>query len=39
VKQHALGGTIIWTISQGHLAGAPVGQRDPLLQAVGAAFQ
>ncbi len=34
----ALGGTIIWTISQGHIAGAPPGQRDPLLDAIRAAF-
>ena len=37
-KQHALGGTIIWTISQGHVATAPAGQRDPLLAAIRAAF-
>jgi chitinase len=33
-----LGGTIIWTISQGHLADQPPGQRDPLLDAIRAAF-
>lgn len=29
-----LGGTIIWTISQGHIPGNPAGQRDPLLAAI-----
>ena len=38
VRAQGLGGTIIWTISQGHLADRPVGQRDPLLDAVHAAF-
>lgn len=38
VRAQGLGGTIIWTISQGHLAGAPAGQRDPLLDAIRAAF-
>lgn len=33
-----LGGTIIWTIGQGHIANAQAGQRDPLLDAVRAAF-
>lgn len=38
VRAQGLGGTIIWTISQGHLANQPVGQRDPLLDAVRAAY-
>lgn len=38
VRAQGLGGTIIWTISQGHLPDQPAGQRDPLLDAVRAAF-
>jgi chitinase len=38
VRAQGLGGTIIWTISQGHIPGAPAGQRDPLLDAIRAAF-
>jgi len=38
VRTQHLGGTIIWTISQGHLADRPAGQQDPLLDAVRAAF-
>jgi len=38
VHAQGLGGTIIWTISQGHLADQPLGQRDPLLAAIRAAF-
>jgi len=38
VRAQGLGGTIIWTISQGHLPDRPAGQRDPLLDAVRAAF-
>ena len=38
VRAQGFGGTIIWTISQGHLAGLPPGQRDPLLDAVRGAF-
>jgi chitinase len=38
VRAQGLGGTIIWTISQGHIAGLPAGQRDPLLAAIRAAF-
>ena len=38
VRGQNLGGTIIWTISQGHLADQPAGQRDPLLDAIRAAF-
>ncbi|MEP7044974.1 MAG: glycoside hydrolase family 18 protein [Dokdonella sp.] len=38
VRAQGFGGTIIWTISQGHLADQPPGQRDPLLDAVRAAF-
>lgn len=37
-RQHGLGGTIIWTIAQGYLSTRPVGQRDPLLDAIRAAF-
>ncbi|MCP3143474.1 glycosyl hydrolase family 18 protein [Pyxidicoccus xibeiensis] len=37
-RQKGLGGTIIWTINQGHLPRAPEGQKDPLLQAVKRAF-
>ena len=33
-KSNGLGGIIIWTISQGYLASQPVGQRDPLLEAL-----
>lgn len=38
VRAQGLGGTIIWTISQDHLVNRPPGQRDPLLDAVRAAF-
>lgn len=38
VREKGLGGTIIWTIGQGHLRNAPVGSRDPLLKAVHQAF-
>jgi chitinase len=38
VRAEGLGGTIIWTISQGHIASAPQGQQDPLLDAIRAAF-
>jgi len=38
VRAEGLGGTIIWTISQGHIASAPAGQRDPLLDAIRSAF-
>jgi chitinase len=38
VKSHGLGGTIIWTIAQGHIAGNPVGARDPLLEAIRTSF-
>jgi chitinase len=38
VRAQGLGGTIVWTISQGHLADRPLGQRDPLLDAIRAAF-
>ncbi len=37
-RDQGLGGLIIWTISQGHFANKPVGQRDPLLDAVRTAF-
>lgn len=38
VRAQGLGGTILWTISQGHLPDRPAGQRDPLLDAVREAF-
>jgi chitinase len=38
VLAQGLGGAIIWTIGQGHSATAPAGSRDPLMQAVKAAF-
>jgi chitinase len=38
VKSNGLGGIILWTINEGFIAGAPPGQRNPLLAAVGAAF-
>ena len=38
VREKGLGGTIIWTIGQGHLSTAPAGSRDPLLKAVHQAF-
>jgi chitinase len=37
--QSKLGGTIIWTIAEGHQAELPAGQRDPLLEAVRSAFR
>lgn len=39
VLQNKLGGTIIWTIGEGHQSELPAGQRDPLLEAVHAAFR
>lgn len=33
VKSKGIGGTIIWTIGEGHLASAPAGSQDPLLAA------
>ena len=33
VKAQGLGGTIVWTIQQGHLPSAPAGKQDPLLRA------
>lgn len=33
VKSRSLGGAVVWTINQGHLPLAPVGQQDPLLKA------
>lgn len=38
VREKGIGGTIIWTIGQGHLPAAPAGSRDPLLKAVHQAF-
>ncbi|TDR48911.1 chitinase [Tahibacter aquaticus] len=38
LRRNGLGGTIIWTIGQGHIPTLPAGQRDPLLQAIKAAF-
>jgi spore germination protein YaaH len=37
-RGQGLGGTIIWTIGQGHLPTAPLGSRDPLLAAAHQAF-
>ncbi|WP_137936446.1 glycosyl hydrolase family 18 protein [Chitinivorax sp. B] len=37
-KAKKLGGTIIWTINQGHQPGNPAGMRDPLLSATRKAF-
>jgi chitinase len=37
--QNKLGGSIIWTINEGHQAELPAGQRDPLLEAVRSAFR
>ncbi len=34
VKQKGLGGSIVWTINEGHLPSKPAGQRDPLLTAL-----
>jgi len=36
--RNGLGGTIIWTIGQGYFPELPVGQRNPLLEAVRSAF-
>lgn len=33
-KAHGIGSVIIWTIGQGHVASAPAGSRDPLLDAL-----
>lgn len=38
VEQRALGGTIVWTISQGYLHWRINGEKDPLMKAVKAAF-
>jgi chitinase len=38
VRGRGLGGAIIWTIGQGHIGSAPVGSRDPLMQAAKTAF-
>jgi chitinase len=38
VRAQGLGGVIIWTISQAHFPERPAGQRDPLLDAMNAAF-
>lgn len=37
-QQLSLGGAIVWTIGGGHVASAPVGQRDPLLDAARRGF-
>lgn len=36
--QTGIGGTIIWTINQGHRANMPAGQQDPLMQALNQGF-
>lgn len=33
-RNHFLGGLMIWELGQGYFAGAPNGQRDPLLQTI-----
>jgi chitinase len=38
VHAQGLGGAIIWTIAEGHIASAPAGSRDPLMQAMKQAF-
>lgn len=38
LRRNGYAGTIIWTIGQGYFAELPPGQRNPLLQAVKAAF-
>ncbi len=37
-RRLGLGGTIIWTIGEGHIPELPAGQRDPLLKAVRVGF-
>jgi spore germination protein YaaH len=37
-RARGLGGAIVWTIAEGHLASAPIGSRDPLLAAAARAF-
>jgi len=37
LQSKGLGGAIVWTINEGYLPAAPVGQRNPLLTALGAA--
>ena len=37
-RANGLGGTIVWTVAQGYLPSLPAGQRDPLIQAIKAAF-
>ena len=38
VRAQGLGGGIIWTIGMGHIAAAPAGQRDPLMDAIKVGF-
>jgi len=38
-RRLGLGGTIIWTLGQGHFSGKPAGTADPLLTATSAAFR
>ena len=37
-RAKGLGGAIVWTVNEGHLASAPAGSRDPLMQAAADAF-
>ena len=37
-RRQGLGGTIVQTIAQGHIPERPLGQRDPLLRAIGQSF-
>jgi chitinase len=36
LQSKGLGGAIVWTINEGYLPAAPIGQRNPLLTALGA---
>ena len=38
-RRLGLGGTILWTLGQGHFVGRPAGTADPLLSAAAAAFR
>ncbi|MBF5041946.1 glycosyl hydrolase [Aggregicoccus sp. 17bor-14] len=37
-RSQGLGGAIVWTVNEGHLASAPAGSRDPLMRAAADAF-
>ena len=38
-KSQGLGGAIVWSVNEGHLSSAAVGQQDPLLQALYTSIQ